>query len=256
MVGKSPPAVVAATIQSGGLSTTGQEAVVQKVAEKVSPKQQNLTTAVEQKVTTTAAFVSTPTSTPGQKKREPKVKASTSSSVSDSGKAKRNRIRTVPYQIPTPEITLAQKLSIAASAESPGASGSGSSKRAHSRYGSGSSDSGSEDKLTLFYKSEFVAVRNAEDGFFLCQVLQNVYKSSPKIRIRWLSETNKAGVYVPDFYDVTDLECILTNVELDKGKGEFELPKEEQTRIENILKKAMGLLEVQEITEDNPDGCE
>lgn len=109
--------------------------------------------------------------------------------------------------------------------------------------------------MTLFYKNEFVAVRNAEDGFFLCQVLQNVYKSSPKIRIRWLSETKKTGVYVADFYDVTDLECILTNVELDKGKGEYELPAEEQTRIGNILKKAMGLLAVSEITEDNPDGC-
>lgn len=206
-------------------------------------------------------------------------------SVEETGKTltKRNRIRTVPYQIPTPEIALAQKMSIASSSssfnsaatESPiaGASGSGvggvaasssgsssNNRRAYSRNGgsggSSSTDSGSEDKLTLFYKNEFVAVRNAEDGFFLCQVLQNVFKSSPRIRIRWLSETKRAGVYVADFYDVTDLECILTNVELEKEKGEYRLPAEEQARIGNILKKAMGLLEVAEITEDNPDGCE
>lgn len=112
------------------------------------------------------------------------------------------------------------------------------------------------EKLILFYKNEFVAVRNSEDGFFLCQILQNVYKSSPKIRIRWLSETKaKSQIYVPDFYDQTDLECILTSVSLDKDKQQFKLPTEELVRIENILKKAMGLLSVSEITEDNPDGC-
>lgn len=217
-------------------------------------------------VTAAAAVVNTPTTPQQRKPREPKAPAgsakvaTTPSSIQDeaggSAKSKRNRIRTVPYQIPTPEITLAQKLSIAESPLRAGGVASGSGAvRANSRGGGSSDSSGSEDKLTLFYKNEFVAVRNAEDGFFLCQVLQNVYKSSPKIRIRWLSETKKSRMYEADFYDVTDLECILTNVELEKEKGAYELPKEEQTRIENILKKAMGLLEVNEITEDNPDGC-
>lgn len=60
--------------------------------------------------------------------------------------------------------------------------------------------------------------------------------------------------------DHTDFECVLTTVELNKVDSKsFELPKEECTRIENILKKAMDLEKGKkpiEITEDNPDGRE
>ena len=77
--------------------------------------------------------------------------------------------------------------------------------------------------------------------------MQNVYKSSSKIRIRWLNEKNEGEVnesgarsYTLDFYDITDFECVLTTVELDKVEGKvYELPKEELARIESILKKAM-----------------
>lgn len=289
---KSPPVVGATPILANPVAKSSGG--VQVGVEKVSPKATLIqSSVVVDKPVATVPAVTTPVRTPAvTKKREAKVKVSPpvraedtpgTSSGSGGGKTKRNRIRTVPYQIPTPEITLAQKLSIAeaaaasvdlsspvASTSSGATGGVGGSKRsllANGRGagggggersgGSSSVDSGGEDKLTLFYKNEFVAVRNAEDGFFLCQVLQNVYKSSPKIRIRWLSEVAKRpGVYVPDFYDVTDLECILTNVDLEKEKGEYTLPGEEQTRIGNILKKAMGLLAVSEITEDNPDGCE
>jgi hypothetical protein len=110
-------------------------------------------------------------------------------------------------------------------------------------------------------------VRNGEGGFYLCQTMQNVYKSSSKIRIRWLNEKDegktKAGEirsYTLDFYDVTDIECVLTTVELEKVEGKaYELPLEEQTRIENILKKAIdvekGIVPRPAVTEDNPDGC-
>jgi len=41
--------------------------------------------------------------------------------------------------------------------------------------------------------------------------MQNIYKSSPKIRIRWLSQKDEEGkeadpkgtIYSPDFYDTT-----------------------------------------------------
>lgn len=106
-----------------------------------------------------------------------------------------------------------------------------------------------------------MAVRNADGGFFLCQAMNNVYKSSPKIRIRWLSEdaANKS-MYCLDFYDTTDIECVLTSVTLNKlAKGKFELTKTECDRIENILKKALdvekGIVERPNVTEENPDGC-
>lgn len=116
--------------------------------------------------------------------------------------------------------------------------------------------------MLFCYRSEFSAVRNADCGLFLCQAMNNVYKSSPKIRIRWLSEdvTNKS-IYCLDFYDNTDIECVLTSVSLNKlAKGKFELTKTECDRIENILKKALdvekGIVERPDVTEENPDGCE
>lgn len=106
-----------------------------------------------------------------------------------------------------------------------------------------------------------MAVRNADGGFFLCQTVYNIYKSSQKIRIRWLSEeASDQNNYCLDFYDTTDIECILTSVTLDKlSKGKFHLTDKERTRIESILKKALdvenGIATRPEVTEENPDGC-
>lgn len=41
----------------------------------------------------------------------------------------------------------------------------------------------------------------------MCQTMQNVYRSTRKIKIRWLSQ-DKSGdpageIYKPDFYDIT-----------------------------------------------------
>jgi len=45
-------------------------------------------------------------------------------------------------------------------------------------------------------------VRNAEGSFYVCQAMQNIYKSSRRIRIRWLSQDKTNGeFYSPDFYD-------------------------------------------------------
>lgn len=112
------------------------------------------------------------------------------------------------------------------------------------------------------YRGEFLAVRNAESGFFLCQTLQNVYKSSPRIRIRWLSEVDKTDdEYELDFYDATDIECVLTTLELSRAradKSNYRLSAKERERIENILRKAIdvekGVLPHPDVTEENPDG--
>lgn len=116
--------------------------------------------------------------------------------------------------------------------------------------------------------------------------MQNIYRGSHKIRIRWLSQvdakekkasTSRAhksrgaddepvdesgfDVYTPDFYDNTDFECILTNLELEKlGKDRFGLPVEERQRTENILRRAIeverGGVENLELTEEHPDGLD
>lgn len=110
------------------------------------------------------------------------------------------------------------------------------------------------------FRNEFLALRNDEGGFFLCQAIQNVYKSSPRIRIRWLSEEKQnQSVYGLDFYDHTDIECVLTTVSLEKqAKGKFELTKGERERVQNILQKALnvekGVAPRPDVTEENPDG--
>ena len=119
--------------------------------------------------------------------------------------------------------------------------------------------------IIAFYRNEFLAVRNPDGGFYLCQAMHNVYKSSPKIRIHWLNDKNEkvsetgGQIYVLDYYDVTDFECVLTTVDLTKVESKsYELSKEEQARIESILKKAIdvekGILPRPTVTEENPDG--
>ena len=110
-----------------------------------------------------------------------------------------------------------------------------------------------------------MAVRNAEGSFFLCQAGQNIYRHSRKIKIQWLGlsadENPNKDLYLPEYYDTTEFETILTSVELvRKDKKLFQLPKEENQRIEKILKKAVdketGKLseDDESLTEDNPDG--
>lgn len=112
-----------------------------------------------------------------------------------------------------------------------------------------------------------MALRNGENGFYLCQALQNVYKNKGKIRIRWMSECKENEkhkdkiTYIMDYEDQQEFDCVLTTVDMKKIKGTkyFELPKSELTRIENILKKALdvesGVVPRPEVTEENPDGC-
>ena len=59
----------------------------------------------------------------------------------------------------------------------------------------------------LYWRGEHLAVRNAEGSFYLCQTLQQIYKTSKKIRIQWLSEkpesNPKKDIYIPEYYDRT-----------------------------------------------------
>lgn len=49
-----------------------------------------------------------------------------------------------------------------------------------------------------------MAVRNHENTFYVCQAMQNIYKTTKRIRIRWLSQDENNGeIYSPDFYDHT-----------------------------------------------------
>ncbi|GAB6020532.1 hypothetical protein CHUAL_003215 [Chamberlinius hualienensis] len=102
----------------------------------------------------------------------------------------------------------------------------------------------SEEKEVVYVKGEFLALRNESGSFYICQAAQNVYKSSRRFRIRWLSKADgkEPNVYSRDFYDYTDFECVLTNIQMDRlDKNLFRLPREESLRTEGILKKALNL---------------
>merc|ERR1712072_1465518 len=122
-------------------------------------------------------------------------------------------------------------------------------------------------KDAVFFKAECLALKNADGGFYLCQALQNIYRTSKKIRIVWLTEIPKGNpdkdIFAPEYSDRTEFETILTSVEMNRhGKKMYKLPKSEDERIRNILKRAVdkesGKLSEKDVslTEDNPDGLD
>lgn len=115
--------------------------------------------------------------------------------------------------------------------------------------------------LVLSNSDEFIAVRNDEGSFYLCECHHNIYKTSKKCRVRWLNKNeNSDDTYKLTFYDHIDKECILTSVSLDSVEdNSYRLTAAERNRIDNILKKSIdveqGILPRPEVTEENPDGC-
>ncbi|XP_060833496.1 uncharacterized protein LOC132917010 [Rhopalosiphum padi] len=152
-------------------------------------------------------------------------------------KSKRTRLPTQPFQLSLlPEMHHISKIS---------------EKTVSSKINS--------DKLTVFYKNEFLAVRNEEGGFYLCQAMQNIHRASRRIRIRWLTQ-HPNDEFTPDFYDHTEFDCILTNITLKKiQKEQWKLPEKEKLRIENILKRSIDVEKGSEkpsVTEEHPDGLD
>jgi hypothetical protein len=59
---------------------------------------------------------------------------------------------------------------------------------------SSSDSSSSHDNEDLLYENEtFVTCRSPSDSFYLCQLLQNVYTDTRRIRIRWCSVVGEDG---------------------------------------------------------------
>lgn len=96
-------------------------------------------------------------------------------------------------------------------------------------------------KVVLYEKGEYLAVRCDGDDFYVCKALQNVYKSSKRIKIHWLNNENQTSKnhYVLDFADSIERETILTNLTMQKAGSRMQLPDEEKTRTMNILNRAI-----------------
>ncbi|XP_060068797.1 poly [ADP-ribose] polymerase tankyrase-like [Ylistrum balloti] len=98
-----------------------------------------------------------------------------------------------------------------------------------------------EEAVVLQYKKGvFLAVRGDEGSFYMCRTQQNVYKTTKHFKIQWLDLHEPPNIYKFDFLDATEIECVLTNVKMERiARETYRLPHSEQTRIENILVKAL-----------------
>ena len=74
--------------------------------------------------------------------------------------------------------------------------------------------------MNIYYRDEYLAVRNDEGSFYLCKAMQNIYIGSRNITIQWLSneehiippkDNPKHDIYAPDFYDKTGWEVSLVS---------------------------------------------
>ena len=88
------------------------------------------------------------------------------------------------------------------------------------------------NSIKLTSRGEYLAVRNAEGSFYLCQSQQNIYRTSKKIRIQWLGEAPKGDgnpdgdLFAPEYYDRT---------------GEQEEREEEDVRSIKLLQLFLSL---------------
>ena len=94
----------------------------------------------------------------------------------------------------------------------------------------------------VYRKREFLAVRNVDNGFWLCQAVRDVYRGKSRNRIQWLtcSSTN-ANVHQFEYHGKIEFGCILMNVNLEKLKTyRFRLADSEKKRIEDILRESLA----------------
>lgn len=129
-------------------------------------------------------------------------------------------------------------------------------------------------KEHVFFKNEYLAVRNIDGGFFLCTAVQNIYPGDHNIQIMWLSnefpvtQVKNEAIYCADFKDLIEFETILSSVEMEKEKVKgnkkirHKLDTAERERIGHILQRAIDKAEGKldestlQLTEDNPDGLD
>ncbi|XP_029642629.1 poly [ADP-ribose] polymerase tankyrase isoform X2 [Octopus sinensis] len=99
-----------------------------------------------------------------------------------------------------------------------------------------------EEKILLFKKGSFLAVRNSEGTFYVCKAQQIVYRSSKRFRIQWLNVDQPPDVYKLDYLDTTEIECVLCDVKMDRvEKDTYRLPSSQKRRAEQALKKVLNL---------------
>ncbi|KAL3874859.1 hypothetical protein ACJMK2_037816 [Sinanodonta woodiana] len=111
-----------------------------------------------------------------------------------------------------------------------------------------------EEPTLLYKKGLFLAVRGDEGSFYLCKTNQNVFNNTKRFKIQWLDLEQAPDMYKIDFMDSTDIECVLSNVKMERvSRDSFRLPDKEKTRVENILNKAIRKERGEPVDEEDVD---
>lgn len=105
---------------------------------------------------------------------------------------------------------------------------------------------GTDLKDVISYeKDDFIAVRNEESSFFLCQCVENVKFYKPFFKIRWLDTVDSINYHMTKQYDKVPQRSIIMPVTLIKSKGLvkqdllYTLPEEERNIIMDRLKRSL-----------------
>ncbi|XP_078592750.1 poly [ADP-ribose] polymerase tankyrase-like isoform X2 [Branchiostoma floridae x Branchiostoma japonicum] len=105
------------------------------------------------------------------------------------------------------------------------------------------------NKILYFYRGEYIAVRNDEGSFYLCEASQNIYNTSKTFKVRWLEIEDAPNIYRKSYYDNIELESIITHVKLQRmEKDKYVLPQAEILKTQKILRRA-----ITGIAEDDDD---
>jgi len=99
----------------------------------------------------------------------------------------------------------------------------------------------------IFYeKNDYLAIRNEENLFYLCQLTENVRVQKPHIKVRWL-DTNDGGktYFLTSHYDMVPQKSIIMPVipitlkGKRKGQQIFALDDQVKESIMDRLKKSL-----------------
>ncbi|XP_028967922.1 uncharacterized protein LOC108863629 [Galendromus occidentalis] len=92
-------------------------------------------------------------------------------------------------------------------------------------------------KGVIYLKGDFLAVRNASDGYYTCKVVTNIHQDSRTAHIQWMYEDPDCpNTYVLDYHDTIQTESILTKLAVTRrDRGRIQLTNAEKKRAEKAL---------------------
>ena len=66
------------------------------------------------------------------------------------------------------------------------------------------------ESLILYHRGEFLAVRNPDNGFWLCRLNRDILAPKGQVRIQWLTESDdNKQVYTLSYHNNIEIESIL-----------------------------------------------